>query len=340
MPPLATILAVGAQTPLGLDACQTGMLFRAGYATMDHAPLGLDGEPVTLSRTAAIDETLTGADRLLALAEPALDAALADEAATSGPVQDVRLILGLDDALDEAVVERVAGVLLSRVRRWFDGARLEVVRGGAGSEVPAAQKALERGRATTVIWGGVHSDHDPWAIARLVAQDRLYADDNLDATLPGEAAAFVRLAGGAWSDGLATVIGLGHGVEAARPDNDLPSAPARGITAALRDATADMESAGEQVGWVVTDVGLEAWRLREWQTLTVRARPVVGPPYRYDNPAQRMGRLGAAGMPLGVALVTEGFRRGWAPSTRALVFGGSDGGARGAAALAAAEGSR
>ena len=340
MKPLASILAVGARTPLGLDACQTGMLFRAGYATMDEAPLGLDGEPVTVSRTAAIDEALTGADRLLALAEPALDEALAEEAARGGPVQEVRFVLGLDEAIDEAVGERVAGVLLSRVRRWFDGARLELVRGGAGSEVPAVQKALGRGRATTVIWGGVHSDHDPWAIARLVAQDRLYADDNLDAVLPGEAAAFVRLAAGAWSEGLATVVGLGHGVEAARADNDLPIAPARGITAALRTATADMEAAGEQAGWVVSGVGLEAWRLREWQTLTVRARPVAGPPYRYDNPAQRMGRLGAAGMPLGLALVTEGFRRGWSPSNRALVFGGSDGGARGAAALAATEGAR
>ncbi|MEQ9324980.1 MAG: hypothetical protein RIF41_37780, partial [Polyangiaceae bacterium] len=95
MKPLASILAVGARTPLGLDACQTGMLFRAGYATMDEAPLGLDGEPVTVSRTAAIDEALTGADRLLALAEPALDEALAEEAARGGPVQEVRFVLGL-----------------------------------------------------------------------------------------------------------------------------------------------------------------------------------------------------------------------------------------------------
>lgn len=338
MAPLASILAVGAQTPLGLDACQTGMLFRAGYATMDEAPLGVDGEPITVCRTAAIDEALTGADRLIALAEPALDEALAEEAGASGPVQDVRLVLGLDEALDEAVVERVVGTLLARCRRWFDGTRLELVRGGAGSEVPAVQKALAAGRATTVIWGGVHSDHDPWAIGRLVAQDRLYADDNLDAVLPGEAAAFVRLAGGAWSEGVATVIGLGHGTEAARPDNDLPAAPARGITAALRAATQPMESAGERAGWVICDVGLEAWRLREWQTLTVRARPVLGAPYRFDNPVQRMGRLGAAGIPLGLALATEGFRRGWAPSEWALVFGGSDAGSRGAVALRAGGG--
>ena len=43
MTALASILTVGAQTPLGLDACQTGMLFRAGYATMDQAPLGWTG---------------------------------------------------------------------------------------------------------------------------------------------------------------------------------------------------------------------------------------------------------------------------------------------------------
>ncbi|HHH30458.1 MAG TPA: hypothetical protein ENK57_19245 [Polyangiaceae bacterium] len=101
----------------------------------------------------------------------------------------------------------------------------------------------------------------------------------------------------------------------------------------MRAATAPLEKEGQKAGWAVSDVGLEAWRMREWQTLTVRATPVLTSPYRFDNPAQRMGRMGAAGLPVGLALVAEGFRRGWGPSPVALVFGGSDGGERGAVAL-------
>lgn len=328
MTPIASILAVGAQTPLGIDACQTGMLSRAGFATMEEAPLGIDGQGVILCRTAALPDELTGAERLVALATPALQEALGD---FSGADDDTLFVLELDAELPEDRVEHLAGALVARCKKSLSGIRLEVVRKGAGGGVPAVEAALAKRQP--VLWGGVHSDHDELAIGQLVARDRLYADDNLDAVLPGESAAFVRLAPGEKSEALAALVGLGHAVELARSDNDLPAATARAITSAMRAATAPLEKANQKAGWAVSDLGLEDWRMREWQSLTVRAASVLTSPYRFDNPAQRMGRLGAAGMPLGITLVTEGLRRGWAPSPIALVFGGSDAGERGAATV-------
>jgi 3-oxoacyl-[acyl-carrier-protein] synthase I len=321
-PPIATLLAAGAQTPLGLDLCQTSMLLRAGFASMGEAALGAEGEGVITCRSDALAETLIGAERLVQLAEPPF----AEVLDALGPTPARMLfVLSLDATLSEADVEHVAGKLGAMLRKRVSEARLEVVRLGAGGGAPVVAGALSRN--DVVLWGGVHSDHDPWAIARLVAADRLYADDNLDAVMPGEAAAFVALASGARSDGIAQLFGIGHAVEAARPDNDVPAAPARGLTAAMRAATYRVDDVG-RAGWLLSDVGLETWRLMEWQTLITRAANVLTAPYRLDNPAQRLGSLGAAGAVLGLALAADGFARGHAPSPNALVLAGGDEGQR------------
>ena len=47
-----------------------------------------------------------------------------------------------------------------------------------------------------------------------------------------------------------------------------------------------------------------------------------------EEPAQRLGHLGAAAMPLHLALASEAYPRGFAPHSLALSIGGSDGGER------------
>ncbi|HHH27139.1 MAG TPA: hypothetical protein ENK57_02155 [Polyangiaceae bacterium] len=137
MTPLASILAVGAQTPLGLNACQTGMLARAGFATMEGAPLGLDGEGVTICRTAALPDDLTGAARLVALATPALEEAVADASSTD----EALLVLELDAALTDAAVEQLVGSLVATCDKRIGETRIEVVRTGAGGGIPAVTQA-------------------------------------------------------------------------------------------------------------------------------------------------------------------------------------------------------
>ena len=189
-----------------------------------------------------------------------------------------------------------------------------------------------------MVIGGVHSDYDPRAIAALEASGRLFSRDNLDARIPGEAAAFFVLmrasdAGRHGLKPLARVVGVGVGHERARPDNDDPAYEAFGLTTAVQQATAPLAEDGLTAGWLLTDLTFEMRRQYEWQSVWVRSQKVLGNPYLIDCPAQRIGYLGAAAIPLFVAIAATGWSHGYAPSPLALAMAGNDGGDRAAVVL-------
>lgn len=309
------------RTPVGLDAVQTGMLYRAGAAAMVPAALGPAGEEVVMGALTALSASLVGAERARHLVAPAVREALAEAPR--------RVVLCLDAELAEEDPDGAAAIGRA-VLDEAGPARLDVVAQGPAAGCVALERGLEHLKEGPVLVVGVHTDHDPARIARLLAQERLYAADNLDAIIPGEAAAAVLLtARGAGP----RLLAVGTGTEPARFDNDVPSAPARGLTAATKPCLAALEAAGAKAGWLLSDVTFERWRLREWQTAYVRAQRGLGAPHHVDNPAQRLGDLGAAAVPFFVALAAEAHRAGWPPSTHALALTASDGGERGALAL-------
>lgn len=329
------VVGAGARTALGLDLPQTSFLLRAGFTAMGPASLGPEGETVTICKQPALEDDCYGATRAIALATPAIGEATAPFA---GLTPRVKLVLCLDSRPEaEAEAEEVGRAVLAAAP-WSPSLEISL-RGGAAAclALPGALAELGR-RLDLVVLGGVHSDFDPRAIARLLASGRLYADDNLDAVLPGEAAAFVVIASPEFARAsrlapLARIDGVGAGVEPARFDNDEPAAPARGATEAMRAASASLEAERARAGWVLSDVSFEAWRLREWQTVFLRARSVLGPPFVIDNVAHRLGALGAASAPLFTALACQAWRAGHAPSPRVLALMASEGGERGAICL-------
>ncbi len=334
---IGVVTAVGARTPLGLDAQQTGLMLRTGFAAMDQAPLGPEGEPITICHQPTLGAALRGIDRAIALSLPALTEVLDQAAPLLGSGARVKLIVNLDPAVaaDEAGAARLCAALRGACRKPLPQTSLEIgARGEAGAGFALAGAGLGRD-LDAVILGGVHTDFDEQAIARLLARERLYDDANLDAIIPGEAAAFVmltteRFAGQVELPVRARLCGLGTAMEQARFDNDVPAALARGATEAMRGATSALEQQQLEAGWVLSDLGLELWRMREWQSILVRANSVLGPPYRIDTPAHRMGALGAAAMPLCLTLAAEGFRAGYAPAPIAFIMAGSEAGERAA----------
>ncbi len=227
------------------------------------------------------------------------------------------------------------------VKRAIPEAKVSVeTRGEAAPAalVSAAIRTLETRRGAIAVIGGVHSDYDPRAIAALEASGRLFSRDNLDARTPGEAAAFFVLmrAAEAARHGLAPlarVIGVGRGQEHARPDNDELAYEALGLTDAVQQATEPLAANGCTAGWILTDLTGEVRRISEWQSVFVRAQKVLGRPYFIDAPAQRIGYLGAAAMPLFVVMAATAWGHGYAPSPIALAMAGNDGGDRAALVL-------
>ncbi|AKT37025.1 hypothetical protein [Chondromyces crocatus] len=358
---LASVVSVGARTPLGLDAPQTAFSVRAGMPAMREAALvDAEGEQITMCFLPTLDPRLTGAARALALAGPALAEALdglglhpgantassANNAAT--PPLRARLALCLDEDVDPTQGGWIASDLVRQARQRSLHVELEVsARGpaGPGYLLPALAAALTSGQLDLAILGGVHTDYDPARIARLERAGRLFRPpDHLSAVLPGEGAAFVVLADPAhlrrlaWKE-RARLLTVATGFEEARPDNDVSAFRATGLTAAVRSALAPFTSETDRVGWILTDLGFETFRHFEHQAVLTRTQAHFGPPQHIDSPAQRLGHLGAAVVPLHLALGVEGFRRGHAPHHRLLSLSGSDGGERAAMVVTAPAGS-
>ncbi|MGK3992005.1 beta-ketoacyl synthase N-terminal-like domain-containing protein [Sorangium sp. So ce1024] len=271
------------------------------------------------------------------LAAPALEEAAA-------PIRDGRTMVQL--ALDEGYPDAPAAsqLLMAAVKRLVPAATVGIPAGGEAAFGPLLLEglnALSARQVDAVVLGGVHTDYDPRAVAALEESGRLFSPDNLDARIPGEGAACVVLmrdadAGRTGLRALARVLGVGTGRERAGPHDDVPAYEALGLTSAVHQAAEPLARAGQTAGWVLTDLTGEVRRLREWQAAFVRMQDALGPPYIIESPAQRIGYLGAAAMPLFVAMAATAWEHGYAPSPVAIATAGSDGGERAAVVLASA----
>lgn len=330
-----SVVHAGARTAIGLDARQTGFLLRAGLPAMAESPLAdASGEAVSMGFVPTLDPRLLGPERLAALARPAF-------AEAASPVADASVLvhLILDEGYRDAMIARP--MLEAMIAREIPRAQVTVEPKGEaalGALIPEVIRALEARRFDAAILGGVHSDYDPEILAELEAGGRLFSRENLDARIPGEAAAFLVLMRDAEASRrglapIARILGTGVGTERARPDNDEPAYEASGLSAAVRQATEPLVKSGETAGWMLTDLTFEMRRLHEWESVWVRSQKVLGRPYIIESPAQRIGYLGAAALPLLGAVVTTAFRHRYAPSDLALATAGADGGGRAALVL-------
>lgn len=349
MKPLASIVAVGAVTSVGLHAVDTALSHRAAAAGMREAPLlDPEGEPITMCFLPTLDPLLTGPARALALAARAFEET-ADALGLAANALRAHLNVSLSESFGEAapgggtMAQRFAADLAGIAARLIPGITVDAsTRGPAspGYVLPALCDALARGSIDAAIIGGAHTDYEPRRIAALGEAGRLFRPDNLDALIPGEAAAFFVLMRPDVARRLhlperAELHAVATGHEKTRPDNDEPAFQATGLTTALRSALRPLTDRGERAGWLLTDLTFEVFRHFELQAATLRVQRALCEPQQVESPAQRMGHLGAAAMPLHVTLAAEAFRRGFAPHPHALSIAGSDGGERAALLLSA-----
>jgi 3-oxoacyl-[acyl-carrier-protein] synthase-1 len=340
---LAAVVGVGARTSVGLTARHTAFLLRSGVAGFHEAPLlDVNDEPVTIGSVPILDPRLVGADRVRLLAQAALDEAL-DVLGERLAGLRVRVVLGLDAILGRKVgVTPTAADLLATavhqhvMKRGPVSVAVEgVPRGEAapGLRLAGACEELARGEIDVVLLGGAHSDYDPEIVQHLSSLGRLFGAGNINGVIPGESAAFLVLATASFARSKdlpprAWLHGVGQGFEKAGPDNDEPASEALGITLAVETATAGMEADQLRAGWMLTDLTPEIHRQFEWQSLFVRAQRFLGPPQWVDSHAHKVGRMGAAALPLQVAIASTAWRHGFGPHPIALCTVGSDSGER------------
>jgi 3-oxoacyl-[acyl-carrier-protein] synthase-1 len=336
-----SVFAVGARTPIGLDAKQTALLLRSGIPAITAAPLATkDGAPVTMAFDATLDPYSVGEARSGELAS----AALREIAGAVGPgARGLRLrcVLAFPEPRPGQKRSEVNHALAALLRRalaeTFGDPPVDVtMQGSAGLAyvLPEALTRLAMRECDAVLVGGVHSDYDPLAINALDVSGRLFSPDNVDGVVPGESAAFALIARDDFGHSvglkpLCRVLAVASETSEITPYDDASALDASALASVFRSSCSVLPDE-LKVGWGIGDHSFESFRIRELYSALSRTNKQWCPPIAIDAPAQRIGQLGAAALPLGLVLASEMYRRSFAPTPCGLLFAGSDGGERGA----------
>ena len=337
------IFAVGARTPVGLDAASSAAAARAGISRVADHPLLFDdaGAPLRAGRVPTIDPALCGPQRVVQLAVAALsEAALAaSEKAALPPSLPVFLALpnsrpGFGIAETHVVVRGIEAAKIPSVTR------IEVtpVVGGHAGGILALEMAATRiaqRDAEMCFVGGVDSYLEADALDWLEADRRLAREGVRGGFSPGEGAAAFVVAGTQGAarlrlKSLARVRSVATGQEPRSIDSD-EGLLGEGLTDVVRRAAEGLRLPDERVDDIYCDINGERHRTDEWGFTILRAWQVFRDGTTYTTNVGHWGDLGAASAAVNCVLMIQAWRRRYASGPKAMIWGSSPEGLRAAA---------
>lgn len=325
------VLSVGASSPIGIDARQTALLLRASKSSPRSSPFrDVRGHTIGSIRCIRLEDSLTGPDRLIALAEPALQEAL--ETLPGGHGADERpvvLLLCLPEPFDGEgeLYERPADLLgaIAKAAHLQLDERSEAVRlGHAGFAALLARAATFSGDVRIIV-GAVDSYHDAARMKTMDDNYRILSGHAGNGFIPSEAACFVCVSPIGRRNPADRPLSIVRFVACAEEEVVYPPV-ARALTRLTQD-----ERLPRPIPWVVSDMNGENHREREWTFVRIRNSDVFDPnPEKttLDHPYQEIGELGAATGAIYLAYVSLGFRLGFARHSSALIVTSSEGQSR------------
>ncbi|WP_347266011.1 3-oxoacyl-ACP synthase [Paracoccus sp. (in: a-proteobacteria)] len=334
------VLAAGMVTAVGLDWASSAAAMRArldGFAETRFVASGgwRIGAAVPLPRN------WIGQRRMAHLAA----GALADILRQHPGARDAALILCLAEetrpgrpVTDPPALLRMLAAILGLPER-----RAHVVAHGRPSGFVALERArrmIASGEAGQVIVLGLDSYLTGPALAHYAGLARLLEPGNPDGFIPGEAAAAVLLGQG----GGLRLTGLGLAREAAYLGNgkaeDGSDLPLRGdgMVAAYRAALAQAECDLAHVEYRISDLPGEQHFFRQAALTTLRLERGRKEFQDLQSPAESLGNIGAAVVPVMLGMALAAAQKGYAPGSPVLVEASGDDGACGAAVLHEARG--
>jgi 3-oxoacyl-[acyl-carrier-protein] synthase-1 len=209
-------------------------------------------------------------------------------------------------------------------------------RGAAGfvNALVAATTALHNRQVDVALVGGLDTYHDAEAFEALVADERVFDGENLDSMIPGEGGAFSMMVRRDTALALRLpVLGEVRAVavaeEASTPWNDI-ACLATGLTSAALAATQRLRESGRPLGWWLSDMTNEHFRLHEFELAWPRVAAGLMPTdATLDFLPPHLGDLGAATLPTAMAIAIEGMNRRAPAAQHALCTASSLEGLRG-----------
>ncbi|SCW82764.1 3-oxoacyl-[acyl-carrier-protein] synthase-1 [Rhizobium mongolense subsp. loessense] len=331
------VISIGMVTAVGLDAPSACAAMRArldGFQETRFLGPGGDwliGAPVPLPRN------WIGEKRIAHLAAAAICEAFEAVPRARG---QTALILCLAEKERSGRPAPNGARLLSRIADIVESpphGRSRIVAHGRPSGHVAlgqARRMLVAGEAPYVMIVGVDSYLTTQAIAHYLADDRLLTPDNPNGFIPGEAAAAV-LCTRSHNSGIRLFgLGLAHEQAFIYNSDDLPLR-GDGMTSAYRTALDESGIEMNRLGYRIADlIGEQYWFK---QSALASLRLVRGAHGFQDiwSPAESLGNVGAAVVPLMIGMAFTAARKDYAAGNPVLIEASNDSGACGAAILTA-----
>jgi hypothetical protein len=235
--------------------------------------------------------------------------------------------LRLTEALLPNIVERAQIAIEPRAQRTILGDQVGFV-----SAVEQAAAWLANGMCETCWVGGVDSYLDPATLEALAGLGLLRTPTTPVGLMPGELACFLALERSDRQRGKALAViesfaqaeGAGNRLSYEGPN-------ARPLMQAMLDA-----GGSRSMEFGVVNLNGDTVRASEWGTALVgrRSQGLAGQASTWVPPLY-FGEIGAATGPASIALLAQGWARGYAPASKALVCLMEDGASRGALSVSA-----
>jgi 3-oxoacyl-[acyl-carrier-protein] synthase I len=334
------IQAAGMVTCVGLDAASSCAAMRGrldGFAETRF--MGPDGEWL-IGGAVPLPRNWIGVKRMAHLAAGALvDLRRQMPGASADTLTGVPILLCLaeEDRPGRPVPDPAAlAALLAEILQLPALPRLQIIAHGR----PSGFVALDRARRLVaageerVIILGLDSYLTAQSVAHYLGQNRILAPGNANGFIPGEAAAAVLCTA---SPGPLRLTGLGLAREVAHiynaADKDGLDLPLRGdgMTRAYQIAMTEAQVDLAHVEYRISDLIGEQYFFKQATLASLRLERGRTPFQDLWSPAENLGNIGAAVVPVMLAQLMTAEARGYAPGSPALMEGSGDDGACGAA---------
>lgn len=341
------IVGLGACTPVGRNVFASAAAVRAGVCGFREHPFMVDtvGEPMRVARAAWIDASMDVAGRCAALLLPAIDDALR----VLPPAGDGSVRCGLAVALPPArpgrpgnLADSLLACVSHRYPRRFGAAR--VFEAGHASGHLALEAAVQdciSGAMEACLVCGVDSTLAPETLEWIEACGQLHgggADNNAWGFVPGEAAGALLLASRDFASARSIEVwGEVAGIGIAQEAHLIGTGDVclgEGLSEAFERALERLPP-GERVHNVFCDLNGEPYRADEYGFTVLRKGDRFRAASDFVALADCWGDIGAAGVPLHVAIAAICHRKRYGKGRWSMVWASSESGERGAALICA-----
>lgn len=339
----ACLVGVGARTPLGLSAPASSAAVRAAIGGVREHPYFVDkaGDPVSVTMDAAVSPDVCGLERFFALAQPAVEEALAPLIGLGTGNAPIPLYLGLPEPRPGLPKD----VASECVRQFGSLPGLPPLRAvaiptGHSAGLMALEQAcleIQAGRAQFCLAGGVDTYLEAETLEWLDQERQLMSASNRSGFVPGEGAAFCLVTSTSTArrydlNRLAWVLSVATTTEQNRIKTDTICI-GTGLTAAIQKVSASLTLPQEKIDFTYCDLNGERYRNEEFTFALLRTQAAFVNAADNLTPADCWGDMGAASGPLFASLAVASGQRGYAKGPRSMLWTSSEGGQRSAAIL-------